>query len=130
MKGDVMDNPKIRIKHVHGGEDKSYLQQCYFEEKGHTNGFLFFTKDGGRILTYPSIITSGQDFSFKLPSIDGQEIEFQVTEFCISDVEGAHGRWSVPIQPGDDDDGDPETGTFQAPGGHPIELSAGASGSA
>jgi len=124
-----MENPHIKIKHVDGGNDKSYLKHCYFRETHVPNTFHFFQKDGTRIHTEPHPLSSGEDFTFNLTGNDGKERFFGVTEFFISEEGGAEGRWSVP--PRDTfDEGDPETGTFQAPGGHPDELSAGASGSA
>ena len=125
-----MDNPKIVITEVHGGEDKNDLLFCYFQETTTKNEFLFFKEDGTPIPTVPSPIKKHEDFSFCLCGEDGEMTDFEVTEFKISEKKlKASGHWSAPRR-GKSADPDPETGTFQAPGGHPEELSAGASGSA
>ncbi|HSL55846.1 MAG TPA: hypothetical protein VK868_15685 [Pyrinomonadaceae bacterium] len=125
-----MENPKITITIVHGGSDKHELKFCYFQEIDDTDTFLFFQHDGTPIPTFPSPVLNGEDFSFQLGEDDGKKIHWVIFEFKISEeTRRAHGRWWAHTRD-EFGAGDPETGTFQAPGGNQEELSAGASASA
>ena len=113
----------ITIREVTGGNNKSYLEQCYFQEIGSTNTFHFFQPDGTQIITQPPVVSNEKNFKFEL-----EDKRWEVTHFLISAAHSAaKGHWKIKKHT--DDEGDPETGTFQAPGGSGAELSAGATAS-
>lgn len=115
-----MPNPEIPIYNAptnDDGTDGNDLIDCYFVEVGTTNTYNFYDQDGNQITTYvagvASPVSNGVDFTFTY-----DDLSWTVTQFVISEEDlSASGSWSaVPVDK-IADDGDAETGTFQAQGG-------------
>lgn len=118
-----MANPQIQIDVVKGNSKGLCLMNCYFQEIGTTKTFSFFTPEHEPILTEPPTVCNGEKFSFKY---DGSS--WDVQKFKISKKHhDAKGHWKAKS-----DNGDEESGTFQAQGGGGMdgELKASASASA
>jgi hypothetical protein len=118
-----MANPQIEIDVVKGGSEGHRLMNCYFQEIGTTKEFSFFSPERTPIPTEPSAVRDGEKFSFNYNGLS-----WNVHKFKISKKHGdAKGHWKAKSENGDD-----ESGTFQAQSGGGMEddLKASASASA
>ncbi len=117
---------KIRITDVEGGNDRDDLKNCYFEAT--SNGvYNLYSQNNGTLATD---IVSGSSFQFTLDNLIWTiPNPADPAHPFVIEPRRAHGSWVINgiSLPGPPEEGDGESGTFQAQAGgsgDPEETSA------
>ena len=128
-------NPKINIKSAPGNRpgdtEGNDIINWYFQLGDDGKLYRLHHQDGTKIHTEPHHLTSGKDFTFTADGLHWKITEFKVWEDPVG-IWNARGDWHAHDEGSRFEQGDPESGTFQAQsgGGADPELEASASASA